>query len=103
LRRIVDFKAIVLKVPQEVSGTQVAWMTFMVLVICWSYGSLFPDVVVALPSISCVLACDWSSCSEFLLPTSSHVGVGVFTLLALCICFSILRWSIHRDNQDLTV
>jgi hypothetical protein len=38
-----------------------------------------------------------------LLSSDSSGGVGVFTLLMLCICFSILRWYIYRDDQDLAI
>jgi hypothetical protein len=103
LRRVVDFEAVALKVPQVVSGTQVAWTTFMVLVISWSCGHLFPNVVVALPSISCVLTWGWSSCSEFLLPMSSPVSVGILALCVLFIYLSILGWYICGDDQDLTI
>jgi hypothetical protein len=91
LRRVVDFEAIPLKVPQEVSGTRAVGTRFMLLRVCWCHGCLFSVVVVALPSISCVLICGWSSYSEFLLPTSSSAGVGVLALHALFVCFSILR------------
>jgi hypothetical protein len=30
-------------------------------------------------------------------------STGVFTLLTLLICFSILRWYIRRDDQDLPI
>jgi hypothetical protein len=38
-----------------------------------------------------------------LLSSDSSVGVGVFTLLTLRVCFSVLRWYICRDDQDLTI
>jgi hypothetical protein len=38
-----------------------------------------------------------------LLSSDSSGGVGVFTLLTLCVCFSVLRWYICRDDQDLTI
>jgi hypothetical protein len=38
-----------------------------------------------------------------LLSSDSSGGVGVFMLLTLHICFSILRWYICRDNQDLAI
>jgi hypothetical protein len=38
-----------------------------------------------------------------LLPSDSSGGVGVFTLLTLYVCFSVLRWYICRDNQDLAI
>jgi hypothetical protein len=103
LRRVVDFEAISLKISQEVSSTQVVRMRFMLLRVCWCHGCLLSEFVVALPSISCVLTCGWSSNNEFLLPTSSSSGVGVLALYALFICFSISRRHIHRDDQDLVI
>jgi hypothetical protein len=38
-----------------------------------------------------------------LLSSYSSGSVGVFTLLTLRVCFSILRWYICRDDQDLTI
>jgi hypothetical protein len=38
-----------------------------------------------------------------LLPTSSSGGVGVPALQVLFACFSILRWYIRRDDQDLAI
>jgi hypothetical protein len=64
---------------------------------------LCPDVVVALPGVAYLLTCSWGSCSEFLLLTSSSGGVGVPSLQALFACFSILRWYIRRDDQDLAI
>jgi hypothetical protein len=75
----------------------------MLLMVCWSCRCLHSDVVVALPSIACVLTSGWGRCSEFLLPTSSFVGVGVLTLYVLLICLSILGWYICRNDQDLTI
>jgi hypothetical protein len=103
LRRVVDFEVIPLKVPQEVSGTQAVRTRAMLLRVCWCRGCLFSDIVVALPSISCVLICGWSNCSEFLLLTSSFAGVGVLALHTLFVCFSILRCYIRRDDQDLAI
>jgi hypothetical protein len=45
--------------------------------------------------------CSWAS--DLLLSSDSSGGVGVFTLLTSCIYFSILRWYICRDNQDLAI
>jgi hypothetical protein len=61
------------------------------------------DVVVALPGVAYLLTCGWSSYSEFLLLTSGSGGVGVLALHALFVCFSILRWHIRRDDQDLMI
>jgi hypothetical protein len=38
-----------------------------------------------------------------LLLSDSSSSVGVLTLLELLICFSILRWYIRRDDQDLAI
>jgi hypothetical protein len=38
-----------------------------------------------------------------LLSSNSSGSVGVLALLALLISFSILRWYIHGDNQDLAI
>jgi hypothetical protein len=38
-----------------------------------------------------------------LLPTSTSGGFGILALLALFMCFSILRWYIRRDDQDLAI
>jgi hypothetical protein len=103
LRGAIDFEAITLKVPQEVSSTQAVRTRFTPLRVCWCRGCLLPDVVVALPNIGYVLTYDWSSCSEFLLPTSSSCGIGVLALYALFVCFSVLRWYVRRDNQDLAI
>jgi hypothetical protein len=54
--------AILLKVPQEVSGVQVVSTRFIALLVwlrvCWSFWCLHPDVVVALASIAYVLTCN---------------------------------------------
>jgi hypothetical protein len=111
LRRVVDFKAISLEVPQEVSGVQ-AIRTSLIVLLTWLRGGwcrecLFPDVAVDLPCVdwllAWLLACSWDSSNELLLPTNSSGGVGVLALLALFICFSVLRWYIRRDDQDLVI
>jgi hypothetical protein len=38
-----------------------------------------------------------------LLSLDSSGSVSVFTLLTLRVCFSILRWYICRDDQDLKI
>jgi hypothetical protein len=38
-----------------------------------------------------------------LLSSDNSGGVGVFTLLTLLICFSVLRRYIHGDDQDLAI
>jgi hypothetical protein len=105
LRRVVDFEAIPLKVPQEVSGTQ-AIRTRFIASLAWLRGSwrcLLPDVVVDLPGVDWLLIYSLSNCNEFLLLTNSSGSVGVLALLALFICFSVLRWYIRRDDQDLAI
>jgi hypothetical protein len=105
LRRVVDFEAIPLKVPLEVSGTQAIRTRFIAL-LAWLRGGwwcLHLDVVVDLPGVGYLLTYGWGSCNEFLLSTSSSGDVSVLVLLALFICFSILRWYIRRDDQDLAI
>jgi hypothetical protein len=48
-------------------------------------------------------ACTWGSSCDLLLSSDCSVGVGIFTLLTLHVSFSILRWYICRDDQDLTI
>jgi hypothetical protein len=48
-------------------------------------------------------ACTWGSGGDFSLSSDGSGGVSVFTLLALRVCFSILRWYIRRDDQDLAI
>jgi hypothetical protein len=103
LRRVVDFEAIPLKVSQEVSGAHAVRTRFVLLRVCWCCRCLRPDVVVALPGVACLLTCSLGSCSEFLLPTSGSAGVGVLALHTLFVYFSILRWYICRDDQDLAI
>jgi hypothetical protein len=38
-----------------------------------------------------------------LLSSDSSGGAGVFALLTLSVCFSVLRWYICRDDQDLVI
>jgi hypothetical protein len=38
-----------------------------------------------------------------LLSADGSGSIGVFTLLTLLVCFSILWWYIRRDDQDLAV
>jgi hypothetical protein len=63
---------------------------------------LLPDVVIDLSGIeqllTWLLASTWGSSSYLLLSSDSSGSVGVLTLLALLICFSILRWCIRKDN-----
>jgi hypothetical protein len=43
-----------------------------------------------------------SNSKLFLSPDGSG-SIGVFTLLSLLVCFSILRRHIRRDDQDLAI
>jgi hypothetical protein len=56
---------------------------------------------VDLSDISQLEVCTWGS--DLLLSSDSSGGVGVFTLLTPRVCFSILRWYIYRDDQDLMI
>jgi hypothetical protein len=56
-----------------------------------------------LAGVDWLLTCSWDNSGEFLLLTNSSGGVGVLSLMALFVCFSILRWYIHRDDQDLAI
>jgi hypothetical protein len=47
--------------------------------------------------------CTWGSGCNLLLSSNSSVGVGVFTFLTLRVYFSVLRWYICRDDQDLAI
>jgi hypothetical protein len=38
-----------------------------------------------------------------LLLSNSSGSVGVFSLLTLCVCLSVLRWYICRDDQDMAI
>jgi hypothetical protein len=38
-----------------------------------------------------------------LLSSDGSGSIGVFTLLTLLICFSILRWYVRKDDQDLAI
>jgi hypothetical protein len=38
-----------------------------------------------------------------LLSADGSSSIDVFTLLTLLICFSVLRWYIRRDDQDLAI
>jgi hypothetical protein len=56
---------------------------------------------VDLSDISQLEVCTWGS--DLLLSSDSSGGIGVFTLLTLRVYFSVLRWYIRRDDQDLTI
>jgi hypothetical protein len=57
-------------------------------------GIDLPNIGVDLSGISRLKAFTWGSCCDLLLSLDSAGGVGVFTLLTLRVCFSILRWYI---------
>jgi hypothetical protein len=89
LRRVVHFKAVVLEVPEEVSCT-------------YSVGARWIIMASLLRG---------SRCRRCLLPgvivdlvVALHLGSsGDLLLLELLIFFSILRWYIRSDNQDLAI
>jgi hypothetical protein len=69
----------------------------------WCRGFLLPGVGVDLCRVERLLACTRSRGSKLLLSSDSSGSVGVLTLLMLFIYFSILRWYIHREDQDLAI
>jgi hypothetical protein len=107
LRRVVDFESIALEVPEVISRTQstgTKWFIMASLLWCsWCRRCLLPNVSVDLSSVSWLLAYTWDGDSELLLSSDSSGSVGVFTLLTLLICFSVLRRYIHGDDQDLAI
>jgi hypothetical protein len=66
-------------------------------------GIDLPDIGVDLSGISRLKACTWGSSCDLLFSSDSSGGIGIFTLLTLRVCFSILQWYICRDDQDLTI
>jgi hypothetical protein len=62
-----------------------------------------PDVDVNLTGISRWLACTWGRDGVLLLSLDSSGSIGIFKLLSLLVCFSILWWHIRRDDQDLAI
>jgi hypothetical protein len=64
---------------------------------------LLPGIGVDLSGIGRLQACTWGSGRDLLLSSDSSGGVGVFTHLTLRVDFSILRWYICRDDQDLAI
>jgi hypothetical protein len=111
LWRVVNFKTVMLEVPEEVSCTYSVGARW-IIVASLLRGSrchrcLLPDVVVDLSGVerllTWLLACTRGSNSDLLLSSDSSGNVGVLTLLALLIYFSILRWYIRRDDQDLAI
>jgi hypothetical protein len=59
------------------------------------------EIGVDLSDIGQLEVCTWGN--DLLLPSDSSGGVGVFTLVTLRVCFSVLRWYICRDDQDLAI
>jgi hypothetical protein len=72
-------------------------------VILTGVGIDLPDIGVDLSGISWLKAWSWGNNYDLLLSSDSSGGIGVFTLLTLRVCFSILQWYICRDDQDLTI
>jgi hypothetical protein len=111
LRRIVNLKAITLKVSEEVSGTYSVGAMLIVVASLLRGGRcrrcLLPGVVINLSGVerllTWLLAYTWGSSHKLLLSSNSSGSVGVLTLLVLLICLSILRWYICRDDQDLAI
>jgi hypothetical protein len=62
-----------------------------------------PDVDVDLTGISWWLAYNWGRNSELLLSPDGSGSIGIFMLLSLFICFSILWWYVCGDGQDLAI
>jgi hypothetical protein len=67
----------------------------------WRHKCLLRGIGVDLSDIGQLEVCTWGS--DLLLSSDSSGGVSVFTLLTLHVCFSVLRWYIFRDNQDLAI
>jgi hypothetical protein len=67
----------------------------------WCHKCLLREVGVDLSDIVQLEVCRWGS--DLLLSSDSSGGVGVFTLLTLRACFTVLRWYIYRDDQDLAI
>jgi hypothetical protein len=111
LWRVVNFKAVALEISEEVPcaysvGTR--WVIVASLLRgSWCRMCLLPSVVVDLSGVeqllTYMLACTWGSSSDLLLSSDGSGSVGILTLLALLICFSILGWHIRRDDQDLAI
>jgi hypothetical protein len=67
----------------------------------WCHKCLLRGISVDQSDIGYLELCSWGS--DLLLSSDSSGGVGVFTLLTLRVCFSVLQWYICRDNQDLAI
>jgi hypothetical protein len=68
---------------------------------------LLPGVNVDLAGVerllTWLLAYTWGSSGNLVWLSDGSGSVGILTFLALFICFSILRWYIRRDDQDLVM
>jgi hypothetical protein len=67
----------------------------------WCHKCLLHGIGVDLSDIGQLEVCNCGS--DLLLSSDSSGGVGIFTLLTLRVCFSVLRWYICRDDQDLAI
>jgi hypothetical protein len=67
----------------------------------WRHKCLLRGIGVDLSDIGQLEVYTWGS--DLLLSLDSSGGVGVFTLLTLRVCFSVLRWYICKDDQDLAI
>jgi hypothetical protein len=111
LRRSVNFKAITLKVSEEVSGTYSVGAMLVVVTPLLRGGRchrcLLPGVVIDLSGVgrllTWLLTCTWDSGRKLLLSSNNSGSIGVLVLLALLIGLSILRWYTSRDDQDLAI
>jgi hypothetical protein len=61
------------------------------------------DIVIDLFDVNQLLTSAWSGSGKILLSSNSLGNVGVLVLLALLVGFSILRWYIRRNDQDLVI
>jgi hypothetical protein len=69
----------------------------------WYHECLLLGVGVDLSGVSRLKACRWGSGYDLLLSSNDSGSVGVFSLLTLRICLSVLRWYICKDDQDLAI
>jgi hypothetical protein len=67
----------------------------------WYHKYLLRGISVDLSGVSC--SCTWGSGCDLFLSSNNSVGIGVFTLMTLHVCFSVLRWYVCRDDQDLAI
>jgi hypothetical protein len=70
---------------------------------CWCHKCLLRGVGVDLFGVSRLKTCTWGSGCDLLLSSNSSGSVGVFTLLTMRVRFSVLRWYIYEDDQDLAI